>query len=89
MKRIKYHLSTRVNRGSESAPCWEEVLTPVEMDWCEENEGIARKEAAEGRYTVEDDGKSDGDEPTQEERIRSLEETLALLLKIVTEGSKS
>ena len=52
MKIIKYHLCTRVNRGTEEAPVIEEILSPVEMGWNEANEEIARREAYRGEYTV-------------------------------------
>lgn len=57
----------------------------VEMGWNETNEEIAKREADNGEYTVEDDGVEEVAEPTQEERIAELEEALALLLSGVTE----
>jgi len=33
-----------------------EILIPVEMGWNEINEEIAKREAYNGEYTVEDDG---------------------------------
>ena len=52
MRILKYILCTRVNQGTEENPIWEEVLSPVEMDWNEANEGIAGREAAGGAYTI-------------------------------------
>lgn len=54
MKVIKYQLLTLVNLGSDTEPDWQETLTAVEMDWCQANEQIARKEAAEGIYHIEE-----------------------------------
>ncbi len=54
MKVIKYQLPTLVNRGSDTEPDWLEVLTAVEMDWCQANERIAMKEAADGIYYIEE-----------------------------------
>ena len=34
----------------------EEILTPVMLEWSEANEEIAKKEAYNGEYTIEDDG---------------------------------
>jgi hypothetical protein len=34
----------------------EEVLTPIILGWSEVNEEIAKKEAHNGEYTIEDDG---------------------------------
>ena len=40
--------------------CSEEgILFPVEMDWNKANEEIAKKEAHNGEYTIEDDGQPD------------------------------
>lgn len=70
MKKIKYLFG-----GSET-----------EMTWSEANEEIAKKEADNGEYTVEDDGQPEPvAQPTAEERVAELEEALALLLSGVTE----
>lgn len=53
MKVIKYNLCTRVNHGTEEKPNIEEILFPVEMDWSEANEEIAKREAYNGEYTIE------------------------------------
>lgn len=37
----------------------EPILSDVEMGWNEINEEIAKREAYNGEYTIEDDGKSD------------------------------
>ena len=49
MKIIKYNLCTELPDGSE-------VLNGVEMPWSEANEAIAKAEAKDGKYTIEDDG---------------------------------
>ena len=49
MKIIKYDLATILPDGSE-------VLNGVEMPWSAENEAIAKAEAHNGDYTIEDDG---------------------------------
>lgn len=57
------------------------VTTRVEMPWSEENEDIAKREAYNGAYSVEDDGQPEAEaKPTQEDRIAELEEALELLL---------
>ena len=83
MKWLKYDLCTRVNRGTEDEPNWEEILSPVALGWNKTNEEIAKCEAYNGEYTIEDDGVEDVLSPTQ--RIAELEEALALLLSGVTE----
>lgn len=72
---IKYNLRSCVNGA--------EVLSPVTLGWNETNEEIARREAHNGEYTIEDDGTEAI--PTDAERIAELEEALALLLSGVTE----
>lgn len=57
MKILKYNLCTIINRGTEEEPKIEEILSPVTMGWNEANEEIAKKEAYNGEYTIEDDGR--------------------------------
>ena len=63
MKILKYNLCTIINHGTEEEPKIEEILSPVTMGWNEVNEEIAKKEAYNGEYTIEDDGQPDP-EPT-------------------------
>ena len=85
MKILKYKLCRSVNLGTEEDPKMEEVLYPVTMGWNETNEEIARREAHNGEYIIEDDGLEEVNEPTDAERIAELEEALNLLLSGVTE----
>ena len=64
-KVIKYNLCTVVED--------KEILTPVTMGWNEVNEEIAKKEAHNGEYTIEDDGV----EKTPVEQIAELKKQLA------------
>lgn len=85
-KVIKYNYCTKVNYGTEEEPQIEEILSPVTMGWNEANEEIAKKEAYNGEYTIEDDGQPEPEaQPTPEQRIAELEEALAMLLSGVTE----
>ena len=73
MKWLKYDLCTRVNRGTEDEPNWEEILSPVKMGWNEANEEIAKREAYNGEYTIEDDGQPDPvAEPTTDEILNAM-----------------
>lgn len=63
MKILKYNLCAIVNHGTEENPKIEEILSPVTMGWNEVNEEIAKKEAYNGEYTIEDDGQTEP-EPT-------------------------
>lgn len=57
MKIIKYQLCTKVNRGTEDTPQIEQIFSSVTLGWSEANEKIAKAEAYNGEYTVEDDVK--------------------------------
>lgn len=73
-KIIKYSLCTKINHGTEETPVIEEILSPVTMGWNETNEEIAKREAHNGVYTVEDDGAEEQPAPlTIEERVTALE----------------
>ena len=86
MKLLKYQLMTEINHGTDDEPKIEKILYPVEMGWNETNEEIAKREAYNGEYTIEDDGQPEPEvTPSPEERIAELEEALAMLLNGVTE----
>ena len=76
MKVIKYQICTKVDE--------KEILSGVTLSWNEMNEEIAKFEAHNGLYTIEDDGQPEAP-LTDVERIAELEEALALLLSGVTE----
>ena len=87
MKRISYKfLAAEINHGTEEEPNIEQIFRDKSMTWSEANEEIAKKEAYNGEYTIEDDGQPEPEpKQTPEERIAELEEALALLLSGVTE----
>lgn len=60
-------------------------LLPVEMPWTEANEAIAKAEAHNGEYTIEDGGNATEEQPSQEQRIAELEAALEMLLSGVVE----
>lgn len=76
MKIIKYQLCTRVNHGTEEEPKWEDILSPVEIrcssDNLEANEAIALKEAYNGEYIIEDDGRPEPDNSTTDDVLNAL-----------------
>ena len=51
--------------------------TPVEMGWNEENEEIAKREAYNGEYTIEEDGQA---EP---EPVETVDDVLNALLGVI------
>ena len=86
-KIIKYKfLSAEINRGTKEEPNIEQIFLDKSMTWSEANEEIAKREAYNGEYTIEDDGQPEPEvKPTDAERIAELEEAFALLLSGVTE----
>lgn len=56
MKKLKYQLCTEINSGTEDEPQIEQVLSAVTLGWSAANEEIAKAEAYNGEYTIEDDG---------------------------------
>lgn len=85
MKTIRYQLNNQVNMGTEILPKWVDNLFFKTLPYSEENEEIAKQEAYNGEYTIEDDGVEETIESTPEERIAELEEALELLLSGATE----
>jgi hypothetical protein len=87
MKIIKYKfLSAEINHGTEEEPEIEQFFIVKSMGLSEANEEIAKAEAYNGEYTIEDDGQPEPEvQPTPEQRIAELEEALAMLLSGVTE----
>ena len=71
MKVIKYKLCTKVNHGTEEAQKIEEIFSQVALGWNEANEEIAKREAYNGEYVIEDDGVMESAEPTQLDRVEA------------------
>lgn len=73
MKILKYKLYNKVNIGTAETPVWEDVFFDVEMGWNESNEMIAKQEAYNGEYTIEDDGVPEPVlEPTAEDLLNTM-----------------
>lgn len=86
MKKIKYNLCTIINHGTEEEPNIEEILYPVTMGWNQQNEEIAKKEAHNGEYTIEDDGQPDPAEvPSQLDVIEAQVTYTALMTDTLLE----
>ena len=85
MKIIKYQLCTEINRGTEDHPNIEQVFSEVSLGWSEANEEIAKAEAYNGEYTIEDDGKPEP-APTQLDRIEAQTTYTAMMTDTLLEG---
>ena len=63
MKVIKYKfLSCEINHGTEENPNVEQVFLKKAMPRNEANEEIAKAEAYNGEYTIEDDGQPEAEQ---------------------------
>ena len=85
MKVIRYQLCTKVNHGTEGKPDIQQVFSAVTLGWSEGNEKIAKAEAYNGEYTIEDDGEP---EPasTQIDRIEAQVAYTALMTDTLMES---
>ena len=72
MKKIRYVLCTEVNHGTLEDPDIEQIFSPVKMSWSEINEEIAKREAYNGEYTIEDDGVPELDTATTDDVLNAL-----------------
>ena len=87
MKILKYNLCTKVNRGTEEEPQIGEILSPVTMGWNEANEEIAKLEAYNGEYTIEDDGQPEPEvTPSQLDVIEAQVTYTAMMTDTLLEG---
>lgn len=85
MKVLKYRLMTEVNHGTEDEPKIEQVVYAVTMRWSETNEKIAKAEAYNSEYTIEDDGEPEP-APTQLDRIDAQATYTAMMTDTLLEG---
>lgn len=84
-KVIKYKYQTgEINHGTEENPVLEPILLDAIVGWNEVNEETAKREAYNGKYTIDEVDEPEA-QPTDAERIAELEEALAMLLNGVTE----
>lgn len=75
MKVIKYQLCTEINHGTEDEPNIEQVFSAVMLGWSEANETIAKAEAYNGEYTVEEVPDKRPFDEIRTEKLSSLSET--------------
>ena len=69
MKFLKYKfVAAEINHGTEEEPKIEQILIEKSMSYSAEAEEIAKKEAYNGEYTIEDDGAEEVPAPTQQDK---------------------
>lgn len=85
MKVIKYQLCTEVNHGTEDEPNIEQVFSAVTLGWSEANETIAKAEAYNGEYTIEDDGEPEPVIPPTNDELAAENKLLKQQVSALTE----
>lgn len=75
MKVIKYQLCTEVNRGTKDKPDIQQTFSAVTLGWSKSNEKIAKAEAYNGEYTIEEEPDNRPFEEIQTEKLSNLSET--------------
>ncbi len=83
MKIIKYQLMTEVNHGTEEQPDIQQIFSDVTLGWSEANEEIAKREAYNGEYTIEEEP---DDRTLEEIRADKLAELSASCNDAITAG---
>lgn len=69
MKVLKYKLMTEINHGTEEQPDIVQIFSDVTLGWSESNEEIAKREAYNGEYTVEDLPMTSDEARTQRDKL--------------------
>lgn len=72
MKIIKYDYNNRGNIGTEEKPVWHEYIIGKTIPYSEVNEQIAKAEAHNGEYTIEDDGQPEPDTASTDDILNAL-----------------
>lgn len=86
MKFLKYRLMTEVNHGTEEQPDIHQIFSDVTLEWSEANEELAKREAYNGEYTIEDDGQPEPElEPTQLDRVEAQATYTAMMTDTLLE----
>ena len=87
MKVLKYRLMTEVNYGTEEQPNIQQIFSDVTLGWSKANEKLAKREAYNGEYTIEDDGQPEPEpEPTQLDRVEAQATYTAMMTDTLLEG---
>ena len=83
MKVLKYRLMTEVNHGTDEQPDIQQIFSGVSLGWSEANEELAKREAYNGEYTIEE---VPDDLPLDEIRTDKLAELSASCNTAITAG---
>ena len=72
MKVLKYRIMTEVNHGTEEQPDIQQIFSGVSLGWSEANEELAKREAYNGEYTIEEEPEP----PMTAEEVRAKRDRL-------------
>ena len=87
MKIIRYNITELVNISSEENPIIERRKgASVVMGWNKANEELAKREAFNGEYTIEDDGKPETYQPSIQEQLDAQAAAIMELMGVVYNG---
>lgn len=85
MKVLKYRLMTEVNHGTEEHPDIQQIFYDVSLGWSEANEELAKAEAYNGEYTIEDDGQPEPVIPPTNEELAAENKLLKQQVSALTD----
>ena len=87
MKVIKFLLCSEINVGTKEEPKIIQDIVGITRSWSEKDEEIAKREAYNGEYTIEDDGEPDAtQEPTQLDRVEAQAVYTAMMTDTLLES---
>ena len=72
MKVLKYRLMTEVNHGTDEQPDIQQIFSGVSLGWSEANEELAKREAYNGEYTIEEVPDDRSLEETRSDKLAEL-----------------
>lgn len=64
----------------------EDFFVEKMLEATEANEEIAKAEAYNGEYTIEDDGQPETYQPTESERLAALEQAMLEMMGVTVDG---
>lgn len=86
MRKIEYLINIPTNKGTEENPVLEDCLFPKSLPYSPEAEEIAKAEAHNGEYTIEDDGQVETYWPSIQEQLDAQAAALMELMGVVYNG---
>lgn len=85
MKKIEYRIVTEVNYGTVDQPNVVRTFADKAIVWSKVNEKIAKAEACNGEYTIEDDGEPEPVIPPTNEALAAENKLLKQQVSALTE----